>query len=171
MKYAQVLKAVTNVNGASFIGIDTITTPVLTGGKGNPQQGRVQKRMVGASVMAFQNKKANGYENMVKRRLEKEGKAPESFVLGNRAWGTRLEDLPIVEHIKDGAVKHYLEVIFLAPGTIEYLLDGVVVPASQIQGLKESAEGAQGGLNDKVVIRTFDVASVTEIRVDGKVFS
>lgn len=172
MKFAQVTKAIANVNGASFIGLDTVTTPVLTGGKKNLQQGRVQKRMTGASVMVFQNKNSNGYENMVQRRLVQEGKDPASFVLGARSWGTRLEDMPIVEHVKDGAVKHYLEVIFLKSGTVEYLLDGVVVPASQIEGLKESAEtGGQGGLENKVVIRTFDVDSITEIRVDGKSFN
>ena len=72
------------VSGSSFVGIDTVTVPVLTGGKKNPHAGRVTKVMVGASVMVFQNKNSNGYENMVQRRLAKEGKNPESFVLGHR---------------------------------------------------------------------------------------
>ena len=172
MQYNQVLNAVANVNGATFIGIDTVTSPKLAGGKKNPHQGRVQKRMIGASVMAFQNKTTNGYENMVKRRLIAEGKNPSDFVLGERAWGHRVPNLPIVEHTKDDVVKHYLEVIFLSAGTVEYLLDGVVVAATAIEGLAEPAESnGQGGLDDKVVVRTFDIANITELRINNQVFN
>jgi dihydroorotate dehydrogenase len=171
MQYNQVLNAVANVNGASFVTISTVTTPKLSGGKSNPHQGRVQKFMTAANVMVFQNKNANGYENMVQRRLKAEGKNPDSFVLGTRAWGTRLENLPIVEHTKDGEVKHYLEVIFLKAGASHYTLDGNIVPASSIQGLADPTEGEQGGLSDKVVIRTFDIENITEIRADGKIFN
>ncbi len=48
-----------NVNGGSFVGIDTLTDVPLLGGKKNPQQGRVQKRTVGNQVMVFQNKKSS----------------------------------------------------------------------------------------------------------------
>lgn len=171
MQIAQVLNAVANVNGSSFISIDTVTVPKLSGGKSNPHQGRVQKVMIGANVMVFQNKNSNGYENMVNRRLIAEGKDPANFTLGPRAWGTRVENMPIVEHTKNGATKHYLEVIFLKAGNSHYLLDGQVVPASSIQGLQEATEGEQGGLSDKVVIRTFDVENITEIRADGQVFN
>lgn len=171
MQISQVLNAVANVNGASFVSISTVTTPKLTGGKSNPHQGRVQKVMTSANVMVFQNKNSNGYENMVNRRLIAEGKDPASFTLGARQWGTRLENLPIVEHTKDGNTKHYLEVIFLKAGASHYTLDGNIVPASSIQGLQDKVEGEQGGLNDKVVIRTFDVENITEIRADGKVFN
>lgn len=74
MQISQVLNAVANVNGASFVSISTVTTPKLTGGKSNPHQGRVQKVMTSANVMVFQNKNSNGYENMVNRRLIAEGK-------------------------------------------------------------------------------------------------
>jgi hypothetical protein len=171
MQYSQVLNAVANVNGASFIGLDTLTTPKLAGGKKNPQQGRVQKRMIGANVMSFQNKTTNGYENMVKRRLVAEGKNPDDFVLGERAWGHRIPNMPIVEHTKDGVVNHYLEVIFLSSGESEYLLDGVVVPVTAIQGLPEAGDAAQGGLDNKVVVRTFAVDSITELRINGQVFN
>jgi len=172
MQYNQVLNAVANVNGATFIGLDTLTSPKLAGGKKNPHQGRVQKRMTGANVMAFQNKTTNGYENMVKRRLVAEGKNPDNFVLGERAWGQRVPNLPIVEHVKDGVTNYYLEVIFLSSGTVEYLLDGVVVPASSIEGLAEPTEGgAQGGLDDKVVVRTFGIDSITEIRINEQVYN
>lgn len=172
MKHTQLVAAVSNISGASFVGIDTLTEVKLTGGKKNPMQGRVTKRMIGASVMCFQNKSINGYEAMVQRRLAAEGKDPASFELGVRSWGTRVPNMPIVEHEKDGATKYYLEVIFLKPGNSEYLLDGNPIVAGLIEGLPVVADSeGQGGLDNKVIIRTFAADSVTEIRVDGKVFN
>lgn len=164
-------QALQNVNGASFVGFDSVTPVALAGGRKNPLQGRVTKRMVGAQVMVFQNKNTNGYEAMVQRRLVAEGKDPASFELGPRAWGERMPNMPIVKHEKDGVVKYYLEVIFLRGGKTQYMIDGVPCDKSAIEGLKEPAEGAQGGLENKVVIRTFAVENITELRVDGQVFN
>jgi len=171
MKHTQLVAAFSEVNGASFVGIDTLTEVKLKGGKANPQQGRITKRMTGASVMVFQNKKANGYEAMIQRRLTAEGKDPASFVLGPRAWGTRVPDMPIIEHFKDGVTNYYVEVIFLKPGKTEYRLDGAPIAKSDVIGLEEREEGEQGGLDNKVVIRSFKADSITEVRVDGKVFN
>ncbi len=171
MKHTQLVLAFTNVSGASFVGIDTLTEVKLLGGQRNAQQGRITKRMVGAQVMVFQNKNINGYEAMIFRRLAQEGKDPASFKLGVRAWGTRIPNMPIVTHEKDGQVNYYLEVIFLKPGKVEYRLDGAPINESNIVGLPVAREGEQGGLDDKVVIRTFAASSVTEVRIDGKVFN
>ena len=119
MKHTQLVQAFSNVSGASFVGIDTLTEVPLLGGKKNPMQGRVTKRMTGASVMCFQNKKINGYDAMIKRRLIAEGKNPDSFVLSERSWGVRVPDMPIIIHEKDGVTQYYVEVIFLTPGTVE----------------------------------------------------
>lgn len=167
MKYATLINAVANINGASFVGLDTHTDVTLTGGKQNPMQGRVTKRMVGATVMSFQNKNFSAYEAMVKRRLAAENKDPSNFVLGERAWGTRVPNMPIVEHKGE----YYLEVIFMNPGIVSYELDGNPIPASAIIGLKAPAAGEQGGLEDKVIIRTFKAESITELRIDGQVFN
>ena len=166
MKHAQLVNAVANINGASFVGLDTHTDVPLTGGKKNPMQGRVTKRMVGASVMSFQNKNFSAYEAMVKRRLEAEGKQPEDFVLSERAWGVRVPNMPIVEHKGN----YYLEVIFLKPGTVTYYLDGNPMDKQDIEGLKDAAAGEQGGLENKVIIRTFAADSITELRIDGQAF-
>jgi hypothetical protein len=152
-----------NVNGATFITIDTETDVKLTGGKKNPHQGRVTKRTTGSNVMVFQNKNSNGYENMVKRRLEKEGKNPGTFELKPRAWGKRMSGLPFVEH----KGSYYLEVIFLGKGSTEYLLDGNVTNKAAIQGLPGTKEEArQGGLDDKVIIRTYKVDSIKAITIN-----
>lgn len=155
------------VNGATFLGIDTETTPKLRGGRKNPQQGRVTKRQTGSNVMVFQNKTANGYDNMVKRRLEKEGKNPATFELSPRKWGHRLDNLPIVEHKGE----YYLEVIFLSPGEVSYQLDGVDVDESEIDGLPERTVPEQGGLDDKVVIRTFRVNNITRMTIDHNIIT
>ena len=155
------------VNGATFISMDTCTTPVLTGGKKNPMQGRIRKHNTGANIMVFQNKNSHGYANMVKRRLEKEGKKPDLFSLKPRKWGTRIPNLPIVEHKGE----QYLEVIYLKSGRTAYTLDGNPIKVDSIEGLKTAAKPSQGGLNDTVVIRTFKVGSITRLKVGGEEYN
>lgn len=171
MQRTQLDNIFSNVNGASFVGIDTLTDVKLAGGKSNPLQGKVKKLMIGASVMVFQNKNGSAYEAMIQRRLAKEGKDPASFELSPRAWGERIPNMPIVEHTKDGQVKHYLEVIFLKSGKVEYLVDNVPTAKEDIPGLAESNAGEQGGLDNKVIIRTFAAESILAVRVDGEVFA
>jgi hypothetical protein len=90
-----------------------------------------------------------------------------------RAWGTRIPNTPVIEHEKDGNVKYYLEVIFLKPGKTEYLLDGRKISVQDIQGLKETeVDGeSQGGLDNKVIIRTISVDNITEVRIDGRAYN
>ena len=157
---------VSGLNGASFIGIDTVTNVKLKGGKKNDMQGRITKVVTMSSVMIFSNKNSNGYSNMVKRRLEQEGKDFESFEVKPRVWGQRIENTPLVLH-KD---EYYLEVIFLKSGKVEYKLDGQPIEKNNIVGLSEKREGTQGGLNNKVIIRTYKVSSITGIRINNKDF-
>lgn len=167
MKHQVLIAAVQAIKGGSFVGIDTHTDVKLTGGQKNPQQGRVTKRMTGALCMAFTNEGINAYKAMVQRRLDAEGKDPEDFKISERAWGVRIPNMPIVEH----KGTYYLEVIFLKPGKVEYLLDGQVVPESDIQGLPVKRESEQGGLDNKVIIRDFKAESIVELRCNGQVFN
>jgi hypothetical protein len=154
-----------NVNGSTFISLDTETDVKLKGGKTNPFQGRVSKVVVGSNVMVFQNKNSNGYENMVNRRLAAEGKG--EFEVGPRAWGERIKDTPFVTH--KGAL--YLEVIFLKAGERHFTVDGQPYDGA-IQGLEEDhEEGHQGGLSNKVIIRTYKVSSIKRITINGKTFN
>ena len=155
------------VNGATFISIDTLTPVILRGGKSNPFQGIVTKEVTGSSVMLFQNKASNGYDNMVKRRLQKEGKDPESFVIGPRQWGTREQGTPFVTH----KGKTYLEVIFLSAGIRKFLVSGMEMNPSLIPGLDlEKDEGHQGGLENKVLIRTYNVDNIVRLTIDKRVY-
>lgn len=166
-----------DINGAEFASIDTLTVVPLNktiAGRGtgaNPHFGRVLKRCESMSVMVYTNKKSNAYENMVKRRLLKEGQDPEQFELSARKWGVRIEDTCFIKHTKDGVEKHYLEVIFMSgPKRTEYLLDGKPIAKEDIVGLREEAVNpeAQGGLEEKVILRTYGVESVKRIRTDKK---
>ena len=166
MKLETAQAAFDTLEGGTFVGMDTVTDVKLTGGKKNAQQGRVTKQMTGAQVMCFTNSKTNAYDAMVRRRLEAEGKDPDSFELGPRAWGQRIVGTPFVEH--NG--KHYLEVIVMNPGSIKYLLDGNSVSKEDIEGLPDRKEGDQAGLENKVVIRTFALDSIIELRAAGQVW-
>jgi hypothetical protein len=158
---------VSGINGASFIGLDTVTVPTLKGGKSNPMKDRVEKCSTGHNVIVFQNKNSNGYSNMVKRRLEAEGKNPETFELKPRRWGVRIEGTPLVEHKGN----YYFEVIFLNAGKSTYLLDGKPIKKELVQGLDlDKEEGSQGGLNDKVIIRTYKIASISRITINKETY-
>lgn len=152
-----------SINGATFIALDSTTIPKLRGGKKNEMQGRVQKHTVGSNVMIFQNKNGNSsYSNMVKRRLEKEGKDPETFALSPRKWGHRIEGTPFIEH----KGSHYLEVIFLHAGKTYYTLDGEIINKDSIEGLPVTYESNQGGLSDRVVIRTYNINNIDSITIN-----
>ena len=97
-------------------------------------------------------------------------KAKGIFTVSERKWGTRIPNTPIIEHTgKDGKTKHYLEVIFLSAGESRYYVDGEEVNINEIPGFEKSSvdPDSQGGLEDKVIIRTYSLENVKEIRCGG----
>lgn len=165
MDYPTAQKIFGSLAGGTFVGIDTRTDVKLRGGKKNQHQGRVTKVMTGAQIMVFTNAETNAYDAMVRRRLETEGKDPDSFKLGERAWGTRVPGTPFVEHKGE----YYLETIFMRAGAVEYQLDGVAIDRALIEGLDEAEvrPDSQAGLDNKVVIRTFRLDSIMGLRAMG----
>ena len=155
---------VTTISGTGFVGLDTVTDVKLSGGRKNILQGRVKKVMKGATVMMFTNKNSNGYENMVNRRLEAEGKVVE-FKVHPRVWGKRVEGKPIVEHNGE----KYLEAVFIKPGAVHYELDGKPVDPSTLEGFQSAKvyEEQQGGVENKVALRVFKFSSITGMRIAG----
>ncbi len=157
------------INGASFISLVTETKPKVRktldtddGRIPNPHFNSVTKRTEGLTVMVFTNQNSNGYDNMVRRRLEQEGKDPDSFELSERKWGTRVPSLPIVEHNGED----YLEVIVLNKGKTTYYVDGVETDVANIQGSTQPKKPEQGGLDDKVIVRTFKESSIEAITIN-----
>lgn len=165
-----------NLDGATFAALDTVTKPVLKGGKSNPMQGKIEKRCIGHRVMLFSNKKSSGYENKVRRHLEREGKNPDSFELGPLPWGERLPESPII-HNKG---KFYLQVVFLASGSVEYRATqnivryspdfmveyeaGDIIPKDEIDGLNERSGSEHQGLDNEVIVRTYSLDSIVKLR-------
>jgi hypothetical protein len=176
MKYEDLKALVETVKGTTFAGLDTLTSVSLKGGKKNPMQGRVTKRTTNANIMLFSNSTVNGYEAMVKRRMLKEGKDPDTFQVKPRAWGQRVGNSPFIEH--NG--KYYLECIFVSGGKSEYFLDGQPIEKENIEGLEEPKEKTEEttvdenkpfrneDLEDKVIIRTFSLDSIERITVKGE---
>ena len=163
MKLSDIMPLLEKIRGATFASMDTRTSVKLTGGKKNPMKDRVWKVCKNHRVMIFTNQNSNAYQNMVRRRLEKEGKTI-NFDVAPRAWGTRIPNTPIIEH--NG--KYYLDVIFLAPGSIEYFLDDEQISEGSIEGMPiKSVESGRQGLepNNKVVVRTFSLDSIETIRL------
>lgn len=163
MDYETAKLALNNLSGGTFVGMDTLTTVTLTGGKKNPMQGRITKKTAGSQVMCFSNTNGSAYNSMVERRLISEGKNPSSFVIGPRPWGERVPNTAFVEH----KGKYYLEVIFMRAGQTEYFLDGNPIAKNLIEGLPVSNEGDQGGLDDKVIIRSYALESIIALRANG----
>jgi hypothetical protein len=64
-----VMDVLEKLKGVSFIGLDIETQVKLKGGKKNPMQGRVTKRVTGSTVLVAQNKNTNTYQNMVRNRI------------------------------------------------------------------------------------------------------
>lgn len=154
-----------------WAGLDYVTEVKLRGGKKNPMLGRVQKVVSGARVFV-----GASYAKMVERRRIEEGGAKgdgEEFEVKARAWGTRVADYPIIEHEKDGVIKHYLDVIFdeRQKAEVSYLLDGKPIAKEDIEGLPPVpvSEDGQAGIERKVIIRSIGLASVTELRASGQV--
>lgn len=166
MKIENMNELLENVNGGSFVGISTLTPVKLTGGKKNTLQGRITKKVTNSNVMMFTNKNTNAYRNKVKRTLEAEGKDPNSFVLSKRTWGKRLPESPLVEH-KDNM---YVEVAFNKEGLTTYLCDGKPIAKADIEGLPKQRTGKQGGLENKVTIKTYKLSSIVSAKHKGKLY-
>lgn len=129
------------------------TVPKLKGGKANPHQGRILKVTEGAIGQLFTSGK--GYFDRVNEGLVEEGKEA-NFEPKARAWGVRVEGTPLIEHKE----KFYLDVIFDEPGRTRFLLDGGEIEREMIEGLEEKKEGEQGGLENKVYVRSIGLESI-----------
>lgn len=163
MTFEDLLPILSKIRGVTFASMDTTTKVALTGGKKNPMKDRVTKVCKNHRVMLFTNQNSNGYQNMVRRRLEQEGKTI-SFDVAERKWGIRVPNLPVIEH--NG--KYYLEVIFLYSGSVEYFLDGEQISDGSIEGMPiKSVDSGRQGLeaDHSVIVRTFALDSINEIRL------
>lgn len=178
LSFNQAAALLSQIDGCTFAALDSLTVPVLKGGKKNPFQGKIEKAATGHRVMLFSNKQSNGYENKVRRMLASEGKNPSSFVLSPLPWGERIPESPFIHN--NG--KYYLQCVFLESGEIEYratdTIDlqtpdafqrfhaGTILAAETIQGLKEDDSYIHQGLEpeDAVIVRTYCLDNIVALR-------
>lgn len=165
MKLAEIKHLIERIQGNTFVSLDCITEPKLSGGKSNPHQGRVAKRTVGLRVQLFNNQTKNAYEAMVNRRRKAEGN-DEPFVVAPLKWGTRIPNSPFIEH--NGGL--YIQTVCHNSGKSTYLLDGVETPKEMIQGLPAEQGSGRQELSDenKVIVRTFKLDSIRAARLFGE---
>jgi hypothetical protein len=167
--YLGLKQQIDKIKGTTFCGLSTLTAVKLKGGKKNSMQGRVTKKTEDANVILFSNTKDSGYISMVRRRMVSEGKDPDTFELSPRAWGVRMGNSPFIEH--NG--KHYLECFFISSGKSTYYLDGEEIDKEKIEGLDvetpktEKYVESQGGIENKVIIRTFAIESIEKLNMKG----
>lgn len=163
------------VKGTTFAGLSTLTDVKLKGGKKNPHQGRITKKTIDSNVILFSNTKDSGYVSIIRKRMLSEGKDPDTFEPKARAWGTRIGSSPFIEH--NG--KYYLECFFISPGRTTYYLDGEEIAKEDIEGLEDKAKTtesdkyieSQGGIENKVVVRTFSLDSIVSIALKGELIT
>ena len=165
-------------NPDAKVTIDTLTVVPLKGGKGNSFQNRVHKFVEEMEVELYIPGVKNGYAERVKERAAAEGLDPDNYVAKPRAWGTRIDNTPVIEHKGE----HYIEVFVTKPGTSSLLYDfegkgdtskfRPISPES-VEGYpekKDEGSHTQDGLTEKVVVRTIKKANILRFRVGDKVF-
>lgn len=144
------------VSGCTFASLDAVTT-VSPG---------ITHEVMGKRVILFTNKKSSGYENMVRRRLIEAGKDPDTFVVGDLPWGTRVPNSPLIEHREKGKV--YLQAIELAPGISKYFMLGKEANPNDL-GIKKKEPYNQGLPTDaQVNVRCYDIENITRIVLMGE---
>lgn len=147
---------VEQIRGCTFASLDALC---------EPKRG-VMQRIIGENVLIFRTDGKSGYEGMVKRRLAEAGKDPDSFSVGPLPWGTRLGNLPIIEH--NG--KHYLQTILISRGKEEYFLpftNTIIEPSAF--GIKPRFPANQGlPESSAVIVHTYNINNIERITLKGE---
>lgn len=147
---------VEQIKGCTFANLDALCEP----------RPGVMERITGERLILYRTDGASGYEKKVKRALIASGKNPDLFHVGPLPWGTRVGNLPIIEHKGN----YYLQAIILAKGTREYFLafGGQKVNPEDF-GIKKHNEPQSGLTVDAMVhVRTFKVENIEKIRLMGE---
>lgn len=123
----------------------------LTGGKKNPQLGKVKKLTNNLQVLLI----GNGGEYAAARKAEAGG---EDFEVQPRKWGTRNAD-GLINH--NGVL--YVEFIVKGRGEkSQYFLDGQPIDKSEIQGLP--AETTPSDQASGVVLRAIKIENIISLK-------
>lgn len=139
---------VEKINGCTFATIDALTEPAAG----------VCKQVTGERVIIYRTNGRSGYEAKVKRALLAAGKNPDWFTVGPLPWGTRLGNLPILEH----KGRHYLQTILLARGQERHFLKGTNIEVNPRDFGIPPRHGVEG-----VFIQTYLLDNLERITLMG----
>ena len=145
-----------NINGSSIISFSSETTIKP---KAAFKHHIIKKKSFNNNVIVFGKCGVNGYQNMVNRRLQQEGKQA-NFQVGVRKWGTAIKNTCFVLH-KDQV---YLDCIFLNKPKTEYYLDDKLVDYDVIKPMIYAVnKPKQNQLENTVQFRTFKLSNIISI--------
>ncbi|MHC4315220.1 MAG: hypothetical protein ACYSW3_22475 [Planctomycetota bacterium] len=159
---------------ATIVTILATTDPKVKKGskRGQPAAnrfyGRTEKRSVVNGIVNW--KYSNAVNNQRAREHEGDISTLEHFEPAPRKWGVRLEGLPFVEH-KD---KLYLELkVQRSLGHEYYATDtGELLPTDEVeQCLPVRKASSRQGVEKEVILRDYDVNSITGIRIGGEEYT
>ncbi len=163
MELLKLKELLSRISGCTFAALDADFSPAPG----------FRKVITGDVVLLYRTKGVSGYENMVKRRLVDIGRDPSNFVLSDLPWGERVDDLPLIEN----GGQFYLQTILVKPGKTEAFIGTdltgwkPVDPSAYPNVFKKDREAeraaySQGlSLDKAVIVRTFKLESLTELRL------
>lgn len=142
--------------GATFASLDAITEP----------KPGIFCETKACRVILYRMTQGSGYENKVKRHLLEAGKDPSFFTVGDLPWGTRVEDLPLIEH----KGKYYLQTLVLSPGASHHYLaaSGLEVNPRSF-GIRPNVAWNQGLPAEKqVIVKTWNIENIARLAILGE---
>ncbi|MCP4341306.1 MAG: hypothetical protein GY799_21075 [Desulfobulbaceae bacterium] len=119
--------------GTAFVNINALTKVKLTGGKKNPDQGRIEKLKVGQPIKCFTSIK--GYENAMQRATN-----DPTFKVTSPGWAERVDNTCILKHKSKDSFYLDAQLNGKARETI-YLRDGEPCNPDTIEGLPKRRAG------------------------------
>lgn len=146
------LKSLKGATSATIVA-ETVPTMAKTD---NPFVGKVIKRSVVNGVLNVH------YANSVNRQRVREDSAPD-FIPQERAWGTRIEGTPLVQHNS----QYYLEVK-CERAAVQYLAaDGTEISKDALAPFLRERAAVNQELEKAVVLRDYKLENIKEMRVAG----
>lgn len=167
MKSETLIKELKQINGATFGQLVTCTTPILTGGKSNPLQGRVtkvttQNVQIGTDYEAAVNRQAGREANSNQGAFKSQG-LPEG-----QTWVIPKK----VIQKKSGLQMRYTIQNHKKP-KVEYFLDGKPIDKSEIEHClpKRYSSAKQKEFGNEAEIKPRDVKfeNIISLKIRGKI--
>lgn len=163
----QLQSMLAEIKGARIVTLVTTTVPDMRV-KNNPYHGNLVKISKINGIVNW------NYSNAINRQRLREEKTPD-FVPQPRKWGTRLIGLPFVSHVKkDGSHELYLEFKVERPlGHVYRTIEpDVLVDSKLVESfLNKKSSASEQGLEKEVILRDYNVKTITQITIDGETYA